>query len=326
MDGNEMPLPPAPEPGAVYGCPETPASVEPFETALSAAVPEPVAAPVAAPTPAVSPGAVAPAATPQNRSNAGLRWFLLITLGLLLVCSVSVTYYFLAYPDTQGVSVVRMEGTMITGDYSGSEYIGSEVVGRELRDAADDPLVDAIVLRVNSPGGTPAAAQEIIGDLEYAKTRKPVVVSMGDMGTSAAYYVSAHADRIYANPDTFTAGIGVIWRFSDISRWMEREGFNVSTIKSGTKKDMGSTSRPLNIDEEEYAQRVVTESFETFIADITSQRVIERSDIEDGRVIRGEEAVKINVIDELGNLNDAIAGAKRLADSRPKPSILGLPS
>jgi protease-4 len=250
----------------------------------------------------------------------------IIIVGLLLVCGVSVAYYLLSHPDTQGVSVIRMEGTMVTGDVYDGDTIGSEVVGRELREAADDPLVDAIVLRVNSPGGTPAAAQEIIGDLEYAKTKKPVVVSMGDMGTSAAYYVSAHADRIYANPDTFTAGVGVIWKFSDISRWMEKEGYNVSTVKSGSKKDMGSTSRPLSTDEEEYAQKIVTDSFENFIADITAQRVIARSDIEDGRVIRGADAVKINVVDELGNLNDAIDGAKRMAKSRSKSSLPGLPS
>ena len=164
------------------------------------------------------------------------------------MCGVSFAWYLLSYPDTQGVSVIRMEGTMVTGEAYDAETIGSEVVGRELREAADDPLVDAIVLRVNSPGGTPAAAQEIIGDLEYAKTKKPVVVSMGDIGTSAAYYVSAHADRIYANPDTFTAGVGVIWKFSDISRWMEKEGYNISIVKSGSKKDMGSTSRPLSSD------------------------------------------------------------------------------
>jgi protease-4 len=149
---------------------------------------------------------------------------------------------------------------------------------------------------------------------------------MGEMATSAAYYVSAHADRIYADPDTFTAGIGVIWRFSDISRWMEKEGYNVSVIKSGSKKDMGSTSRPLSSEEEEYAQQIVTASFETFISDVTSERVINRSDIEDGRVIRGADALRINVVDELGNLNDAIDGAKRMAESRSKSSVPGLPS
>lgn len=285
--------------------------------------------PAVAPVPAAAPAPAAPAAprTPApDRSGSGFRWFLIIILGLLLVCGLTAVLFFVLHEDTQGVSIVRMEGTMVTGDYTDAEIVGSEVVGRELREAADDPMVEAIVLRVNSPGGTPAAAQEIIGDLEYAKSRKPVVVSMGDVGTSAAYYVSAHADRIYANPDTFTAGIGVVWKFSDISRWMEKEGYNVSVIKSGSKKDMGSTSRPLSGEEEQYAQLVVTESFENFITDVTAQRVISRSDIEDGRVIRGADAVKINVVDELGNLNDAIEGAKRLAKSRSRPSIPGLPS
>jgi protease IV len=327
MDGNGIPLPPVPEPAGNSESPQAAEPVAPAEQPLPAVSPEPVAAaPAHVPASAAHRVPVLSPVTASSKSGAGFKWFLIITAGLLLVCGVSVAWYLLSYPDTQGVSVIRMEGTMVTGEAFDSEYIGSEVVGRELRDAADDPLVDAIVLRVNSPGGTPAAAQEIIGDLEYAKTKKPVVVSMGDMGTSAAYYVSAHADRIYANPDTFTAGVGVIWKFSDISRWMEKEGYNVSTIKSGSKKDMGSTSRPLSNDEEEYAQQIVTDSFETFITDITTQRVISRSDIEDGRVIRGADAVKINVIDELGNLNDAIDGAKKLAESRSRPSIPGLPS
>ena len=278
-----------------------------------------------APAPVSSGGSAADDVKPI-RPRSGFGRFLIIILGLVIVCGLIAAIFFFLHEDNRGVSVVRMEGTMVTGDFSDSETIGSEVVGRELRDAADDPMVEAIVLRVNSPGGSPAAAQEIIGDLEYAKTKKPVVVSMGDLGTSAAYYVSAHADRIYADPDTFTAGVGVIWKFSDISRWMEKEGYNISVIKSGSKKDMGSTSRPLTDEEEQYAQQLVTESFENFVSDITHERVIARSDIEDGRVIRGADAVKINVIDELGNLNDAIDGAKNLAESRSRPSLPGLPS
>ncbi len=254
--------------------------------------------------------------SPSPPSRAGLKWFLVIVFGFIVILGSILATYYVTHGDQMGVTVVRMEGTMVTGEISDEEYIGSEVVGKELRQAADDPMVEAIVLRVNSPGGTPSAAQEIIGDLEYAKSKKPVVVSMGDMGTSAAYYVSAHADRIYANPDTFTSGVGVIWRFSDISRWMEREGYNLSVVKSGSKKDMGSTARPLSMDEETYAQKIVDESFDTFISDVTSQRMISRSDIEDGRVIRGADALKINVIDELGNLNDAIDGAKKMAQSR----------
>jgi protease-4 len=317
MDGDEIPLPVAPEPAIPAKTPvpaEHEAPVDPPEPDLIF-VPTADSVPAAPPAP-VMPTPPAPAVPAQNQSGAGFKWFLIIVVGLFLVCGLSVAYYLLSHQDTQGVSVIRMEGTMVTGEAYDSETIGSEVVGRELREAAEDPLVDAIVLRVNSPGGTPAAAQEIIGDLEYAKTRKPVVVSMGDMGTSAAYYVSAHADRIYANPDTFTSGVGVIWKFSDISRWMEKEGYNLSVVKSGSKKDMGSEARHLSSDEEVYAQKIVDDSFETFIADVISQRMISRSDIADGRVIRGADAVKLNIVDELGNLNDAIDGAKKMARSR----------
>ena len=267
-----------------------------------------------------------PTGAVHHTSSSRVRWFLLIVFGLIILSGLCIAVYFFQHTDTQGVTVVRMEGEMVTGQASDGTVVGSEVVGSELREAADDPMVEAIVLRVDSPGGTPAAAQEIIDDLEYAKTKKPVVVSMGDIATSAAYYVSSHANRIYANPDTFTAGVGVIWRFSDISGYNEKEGYNFSVVKSGSKKDMGTTSRPMTADEQQYADKIVQESFENFIGDVTTQRVIARSDIEDGRVIRGADALKLNIVDELGNLNDAIDGAKRLAQSRTKSSVPGLPS
>ena len=261
-------------------------------------------------------GTLLPPGAAQPKQNSLTKWFLIIIFGLIVVFGLFIAAYLVSYSDEMGITVIRMEGTMVTGQASDAETIGSEVVGGELRDAANDPMVEAIVLRVNSPGGTPAAAQEIIRDLTYAKSKKPVVVSMGDMGTSAAYYVSAHADKIYANPDTFTAGIGVIWKFSDVSRWNEKEGYNVSIVKSGSKKDMGSTSRPITDAEQVYAQKVVNDSFELFITDVISQRMIARSEIEDGRVIRGADAVGLNIIDEIGNLNDAIEGARALAESR----------
>jgi protease-4 len=249
-----------------------------------------------------------------------VKWLLVVLFALVVFAGAMIGGYYLTHSDTHGVTVVRMEGTIVSGDVNDGDSIGSEVVGNQLREAADDPMVEAIVLRVNSPGGSPAGAQEIIGDLDYAKTKKPVVVSMGDMATSAAYYVSAHADRIYADPDTLTAGVGVIWKFSDISSWMHNEGYNLSVVKSGTMKDMGSDSRPMTAEEQAYAQKIVQESFQNFIGDVTTQRVIARSDIDDGRVIRGADAVKLNIVDELGNLNDAIAGAKKMAESRSKSS------
>lgn len=262
---------------------------------------------------------VVQAPAPAKKSRRGLKWVVVVIAVIVLVLAALVAVYLMTGTDhNRGVTVIRMEGTLATGNAADGDIAGSEAIGRQLREAADDPLVEAIVLRVNSPGGSPAAAQEIIRDLDYAKTKKPVVVSMGDIATSAAYYVSAHADRIYASPDTFTSGVGVIWQFSDISDWMHNEGYNVTIVKSGSKKDMGSTSRSLTEEEQAYARKVVEDSFETFIGDVTTHRAIVRSDIEDGRVIRGADAIKMNIVDELGNLNDAIDGAKKLAGSRSK--------
>lgn len=257
--------------------------------------------------------AVTDPVAPAPSGSPTWKWLFIVLLSVILVFGAFIAVVVLTGSGDLGVSVVRMEGTLVTGELSGDGFAASEEVGRELREAANDPMVEAIVLRINSPGGTPAAAQEIIGDLEYAKTKKPVVVSMGDMATSAAYHVSSHASKIYANPDTFTAGVGVMWTFPDISKWMDKEGYSVDIVKSGSMKDMGSSSRSITDAERRYAQGVVNSSFEAFITDILEQRNIARSDIEDGRVIRGADAVKINIVDELGNLNDAIDGARDLA-------------
>ncbi|MDD1653090.1 MAG: signal peptide peptidase SppA [Methanomicrobiales archaeon] len=217
------------------------------------------------------------------------------------------------YTEETSVAVVYVEGELYTGDFFGDGGTGSEYAGRMIRQAADNPLVEAIVIRVDSPGGSPAAAQEIITDIEYAKQKKPVVVSMGDMATSAAYAISAHADRIYANPDSLTAGIGTIWTFTDISRWLENEGLNVTVVKSGTRKDMASPYRPITGDEISYAQDIVDASAERLITDVAAARNISRSLFDDGRVLRGEDAVRYGLVDELGNLNTAIEGARNLA-------------
>jgi protease-4 len=134
----------------------------------------------------------------------------IVAVFVLIVAAVAAVVVLVPPIGEGDVAVVRVEGTILTGDFSGGGYAGSEYVGREVRAAADDPFVSAIVLRINSPGGSPAAAQEIISDLEYARAKKPVVTSMGEIATSAAYMISAHTDRIYLSPDTITGSIGVI--------------------------------------------------------------------------------------------------------------------
>lgn len=246
-----------------------------------------------------------------------------ILIALLALVSLA---WFSSYTKEGSVAVIYLEGALSTGDFSSPEATGSEYVGGEIRDAADNPLVGAIVLRVNSPGGTPAAAQEIAADVEYAKARKPVIVSMGDMATSAAYAVAAHGTRIYANPDTLTGGIGTVWVFTDISGWLEREGYNITVVKSGERKDMASPYRALTEEERLYAQEIVNASFARFLDEITGLRNVSRADIEDGRIVRGEEALEMGLVDRLGNLNDAIEDARSLALPDLRSSVPGQPS
>jgi len=258
-----------------------------------------------------------------RRWRKALRATAIVAVILIAVVAAS---WFLTYTKEKSIAVIYVEGTLSTGDFSSPDATGSEFVGGEIRDAADNPLVEAIVLRVNSPGGTPAAAQEITADMEYAKARKPVVISMGDIATSAAYAVSAHGSRIFADPDTLTGGVGTIWTFTDISTWLDHEGYNMTVVKSGVRKDMGSPYRPITRDEQDYAQSLVNASFTHFINDILKQRNVSRADIEDGRVVRGEEAVKIGLVDRLGNLHDAIEDARSLAGSAVRSSAPDLPS
>jgi protease-4 len=236
----------------------------------------------------------------------------IIAIILIAVILTGALTAFSFYSRERNIVVIPVEGDLYTGAGPGS----SEYIGQELINAADDGLVEAIVLRVNSPGGSPAAAQEIVQDLQYARARKPVVVSMGDMATSAAYYICAYADRIYADPDTITGGLGTIWVFTDISTWMKQEGYAVTVVKSGENKDMTYPYRALSPDEEQYAQDLVNRSFDRFITDITSQRNISRSSVENARLYRGEEAVSLGLVDELGNLHAAMEGARNLAAQR----------
>jgi protease-4 len=243
------------------------------------------------------------------------RWrqrYPLIAVVILAIIILGSLTAFSFYSRERNIVVIPIQGDLTTGNgESGSEHIGQELIN-----AADDSLVEAIVLRVNSGGGTPAAAQEIVQDIQYAKARKPVVVSMGDTATSAAYYISSYADRIYANPDTITGGLGTIWVFTDISTWLHQEGYTITVVKSGESKDMTYPYRTLSSEEEAYAQDLVNRSFNRFISDVTSQRNISRSAVEDARLYRGEEAQTLGLVDELGNLHAAIEGARALAARR----------
>lgn len=231
--------------------------------------------------------------------------------------------------DKDKVAVVYLEGKMIADKSSdpadeGSAF-SSDVV-RALRKATADEDVKAIVLRVNSPGGTPVAAEEIISQINRTKAaNKPVIVSMGDSATSAAYYVSATADKIYANPDTFTGSIGVIWVFKNKTRYYNEEGINFYIAKSGNFKDVGADWRGLSDVEKTYIQSIINESYDRFVTTVATGRNLSQDkvrEVADGRVFTGTSAKKMGFVDEIGGLYDAVAYAAKMGGIKGEAEII----
>jgi len=225
------------------------------------------------------------------------------------------------------IAVIYVEGQMVadkSADAPPGSAFSSDIV-RSMRAATDDPDVKAIVLRVNSPGGTPVAAEEIISQIRKTRAVKPVIVSMGDIATSAAYYISSQTDRIVANPDTFTGSIGVVWTFKNKSRAYDDEGISVYVAKTGNFKDMGSEWRGLTQSEKDYVNAIINESYDRFVASVASGRDIpldKVKSIADGRVYTGSTAMGMGLVDELGGLYDAIATAKNMSNTRGKVKIV----
>lgn len=215
------------------------------------------------------------------------------------------------------IVVVYVEGQMVsdkTSDAGGSAY-SSDVV-KAMRKATDDPDVKAIVMRVNSPGGTPVSAEEIIAQIKKTQAVKPVIVSMGDMATSAAYYISSQTNRIVADPDTFTGSIGVIWVFENKSKSYAEDGVSFYVAKTGDFKDLGSDKRGLTPGEKDYVNSIINESYDRFVNNVAKGRNLSvdyvRS-IADGRVYTGSKAQQMGLIDDLGGLYDAISIAENMS-------------
>ncbi|MDI6895704.1 signal peptide peptidase SppA [Methanocella conradii] len=224
------------------------------------------------------------------------------------------------------IAVIYVEGQMVSdksADAAAGSAFSSDVV-KAMRAATDDPDVKAIVLRVNSPGGTPVAAEEIISQMKKTRAVKPIVVSMGDIATSAAYYISSQADRIVANPDTFTGSIGVIWVFKNKSKYYDEGGVSFYVAKTGNYKDLGSDWRGLTPGEKEYVNAIIEESYNRFVENVAKGRNLSVEDVRkiaDGRVFTGATAKKMGLVDELGGLYDAVALAKSLGNIKGRAVI-----
>ncbi len=196
-----------------------------------------------------------------------------------------------------------------------------EKVRSQLRQAEQDALVKAIVLRVESPGGSVAACQEIVAEME--RIQKPIVVSMGEMATSGGYFISAKADKIVALPGTLTGSIGVIAQIPNIKGLYDKLGIKVETFTGGRHKDMYFGLRELTEEEREKMQKMTNEYYEQFIKVVVDGRKLPEDKVRElatGELYTGTQAKKLGLVDEIGGLQVAIDIAAKLAGIE-KPKI-----
>lgn len=222
------------------------------------------------------------------------------------------------------VAIVRVEGTITSSD--STEFTGgatSGVVIADLEAAAEDDAVKAIVLRVDSPGGTVTGSSqiyEVIRDYE-----KPVVVSMAGLAASGGYQISAPADYIFARPDTFTGSIGVIMTLFNAADLIDEIGVDVILFTSGPNKSMGSNWEDITPEQQQIFEALIDESYEYFVQLVADGRGMDIEtvrELADGRIYTGRKAADNGLVDELGNLDDAIAKAADLGGISGEPRIV----
>lgn len=187
----------------------------------------------------------------------------------------------------------------------------------QIRQAREDAQVKAVVLRVDSPGGGVVASSEIHAELAALRAAgKALVVSMGSTAASGGYYVSTPAQRIYANADTLTGSLGVILSLTNYEEGFAKLGLKSYVYKSGPLKDIGSPTRAPTEEEERVLQAIVDEAYAGFVRVIVEGRGLAEAEVRtiaDGRIYTGAQALELGLVDELGNLDAAIAGARELA-------------
>jgi protease-4 len=225
------------------------------------------------------------------------------------------------------VAVVELTGIMTSSHNVGSRAVSARKIITQLEKYRDDDSVKAIVLRVDTPGGTVVAAQEIHGELMRlrAGSKKKVVVSMGDLAASGGYYVACAADRVIASPGTLTGSIGVIMQFPNYQGLFGKIGLGTNTVKSGEFKDVGNGAREMSDRDRRLLQGLVDDVYSQFVEAVAAGRRMSPEQVRplaDGRVFSGRQAQQLGLVDELGDLDAAIAAAGRLAGIEGKPEVI----
>ena len=212
---------------------------------------------------------------------------------------------------------------------SPEEGINSEKVIKDLRKLREDETIKAVVLRVNSPGGSAYGSEQIWREVVLLKEKKPIIVSMGDYAASGGYYISCAADYIVADPTTLTGSIGIFGMFPNMEELLtDKLGLHFDMVKTNKFADMGTLARPFNADERAAMQNYINNGYKLFVkrcADGRGMSVEAIEKIAEGRVWTGATAKELGLVDELGGLDKAIEIAAQKAEVEAY-SLLTYPS
>ncbi len=219
------------------------------------------------------------------------------------------------------ISVIKLDG--VISDSPNSTFFKDSTSSSSVLDsiikATKDQSVKAIVIRINSPGGTVAASQELYKAVLNARKKKPVVITMGDIAASGGYYISSAADAIFANPGTLTGSIGVITSYLNFYDLLNKIGVKGVVIKSGDFKDIGNPTRPMTEQEKKILQALLDDTYDQFLTDVSKGRNIPKSTlakIARGLIYTGKQAKRVKLVDYLGDYSQAVKHAQKLAKQR----------
>lgn len=264
------------------------------------------------------------------------RKTIIISIAILLVlCAMS--FGCTITGEENKVAVISLSGP-VQAEGSGLFFLGSaitpQLVRSQLERAKEDGAVKAVVLRIESPGGSVAACQEIVNEIEQVE--KPIVVSLGSLAASGGYFISAKADKIVALPGTLTGSIGVIAQVANVKGLFEKLGIEMEIFTGGKHKDMYAGLRELTPEERELMQEMTDQFYDQFVRVVAEGRGLTEEEVRDlatGQLYTGEQALELGLIDELGGLETAIDSAASLAGieepeveyyKREAPSLLSV--
>ncbi|WP_321493295.1 signal peptide peptidase SppA [uncultured Desulfobacter sp.] len=236
------------------------------------------------------------------------------TLGLVAVSGIAALGIF-AVNNELGGAISSSRGNIGVVEVTGPIMSSKEIID-DIKEFRDDDAIKAIVLRVDSPGGGIGPSQEIYRELMKTRAEKIVITSMGSVAASGGYYIACATQGIVANSGTITGSIGVIMEYANLEEIAKKIGISPVVIKSGEYKDMGSPMRELKDSEKQLFQDLVDELHTQFVSDAAVARNMEAkamAKLADGRVYTGQSAMKLKLVDRIGNMDDAVQWAAEMA-------------